>query len=140
MDENFRSASVWLIAALEMQGNQSEAFECQMKLLALQKADAETIQLYQTIYQTSGWQGVLRERVKRFDQGNQAFFYGAAYNAPLGTRKKRLNIWRKRINDASCGCFIFKLTRVLIRCATTRVLMNWSGASVFRNESFELTR
>ncbi|MDQ3041931.1 MAG: tetratricopeptide repeat protein, partial [Acidobacteriota bacterium] len=95
MDENFRTAYVWLVAALEMQGNQSEAFEWQMKLLALQKADEETIQLYKTIYQTLGWQGVLRERVKRFDQGDQAFFYGAAYNAPLGNKDKAFEYLEK---------------------------------------------
>jgi serine/threonine protein kinase len=31
------------------------------------------------------------------------------------------------------GSLIFKLSRGLIRCATTRALMKWSGASVFRN-------
>jgi len=95
MDENNRVANIWLIAALEMQGNQSEAFEYQMKLLALQKADEETIQLYKTIYQTSGWQGVLRERVKRFDKGDLAYFYGAAYNAPIGNKEKAFEYLEK---------------------------------------------
>jgi hypothetical protein len=74
-----------------------------MKLLALQKADEETIQLYKTTYQTSGWQGVLRERVKRFDKGDQAYFYGAAYNAPLGNKDKAFEYLEKAYQRREWG-------------------------------------
>ena len=113
-----------------MQGNHAEAFEWLMKFLALRKADEETVQTYKTAYQTSGWQGVLRERVKRFDKGNEAYFYGASYTPNWETRIRHLNIWRNRINGARCGCICLKLNQVLMPCATIRDLMNWSSALV----------
>jgi tetratricopeptide (TPR) repeat protein len=95
MDPNFGTAYIWLINTLQLQGNQSEAFEWFMKSQALQKADEETIQIFKTAYQTSGWQGVLRERVKRFDEGNEAYFRGAIYNAQIGNKDKAFEYLEK---------------------------------------------
>jgi serine/threonine-protein kinase len=88
MDPNFGTTYAWLSTALEVQGNHAEAFEWLMKSLALQKADEGTVQAFKTAYQTSGWQGVLRERVKRFDKGDEAYFTGAAFNAQVGNKDK----------------------------------------------------
>jgi hypothetical protein len=95
MNPNFGSTYSWLINTLQLQGNQSEAFEWFMKSQALQKADDETIQIFKTTYQTSGWQGVLREQVKRFDEGNQAYFRGACYNAAVGNKDKAFDYLEK---------------------------------------------
>ena len=95
MDENFSSTYTFLIPTLEMQGNYSEAFEWFMKLLALQKADEETVRAFQTAFQTSGWQGVLRERLKRFDQGDEAYFQGATYSAQAGNKDKAFEYLEK---------------------------------------------
>lgn len=88
MDPNFGTTYAWLSNALELQGNHAEAFEWLMKSLAVQKADEGTVQTFKTAYQTSGWQGVLRERVKRFDKGDEAYFTGAALNAQVGNKDK----------------------------------------------------
>ncbi|MDQ3687717.1 MAG: tetratricopeptide repeat-containing serine/threonine-protein kinase [Acidobacteriota bacterium] len=95
MDENFATTYFFLSQALEMQGNYDEAFEWRMKSLALGKADEETVQSYQAAYQTSGWQGVLREDVKRFDPGKQYYFHGAADHAMLGDKDKAFEYLEK---------------------------------------------
>ncbi len=84
MSPNSTSNYLWLIGALEMQKNYAEAFEYLMKLQTLQKTDEQTIKVFKTAYQKSGWQGVLREQAKRFDEGNQPYFFGACLNAQIG--------------------------------------------------------
>jgi len=128
MNQNFGNAYPWLWQSLEMQGKYEEAFEWLMKFQALQKRDNEAVQLFKTAYQTSGWQGVLGEQARQFEAGNYVISTARVLTARSGIRIKRLNIWKNRFSDASCGWFIFKLTRNLIRCATTRALMNWSSA------------
>ncbi|MCA1623632.1 MAG: protein kinase [Acidobacteria bacterium] len=95
MDPNFGTTYPWLSNTLALSGNQSEAFEWFMKLLALQKADEETVQIFKTAYQTSGWQGILHERVKRFEKGDEAYFHGAAYNAQVGNKDKAFEYLEK---------------------------------------------
>ncbi|MGI9066361.1 MAG: TPR end-of-group domain-containing protein, partial [Pyrinomonadaceae bacterium] len=95
MDKNFGTTYPWLSNTLELQGNQAEAFEWWMKFLALQKADEETVQIFKTAFQTSGWQGILRERVKRFDKSDEAYFHGAANNAQVGNKDKAFEYLEK---------------------------------------------
>jgi tetratricopeptide (TPR) repeat protein len=85
MNEEAHPSYEWLIRTLEAQGNEPEAFEWFLKLLALRKADNETIQMFKTAYQRSGWKGVLLERERRSD-GN--VFRLAGYNARLGNKDK----------------------------------------------------
>jgi tetratricopeptide (TPR) repeat protein len=104
MDEKFASTYNWLVHTLELQGNQSEAFEWFMKLQALQKADEETVQAFQTAYQTSGWHGVLREQAKRFDEGEAASnSYGARINAQLGNKDKAFEYLEKAYQRREWG-------------------------------------
>lgn len=95
MDKNFANAYMWLRFALEMQGNESEVFEWFMKAPSMQNADEETVQAFKTAYQTSGWQGVLRERVKRFDKGDESYFHGAAYNSLVGNKDQAFEYLNK---------------------------------------------
>jgi tetratricopeptide (TPR) repeat protein len=95
MDKNFSNAYVWLIYTLTVQGNESEAFEWWMKYLALQKTDEETLQTFQTAFQTSGWRGVMRERAKRFEKSDETYFHGATYNAQLGDKDKAFEYLEK---------------------------------------------
>ena len=95
MEPDFATTYNWLSQTLEMQGNHAEAFESWMKLLALAKGYEETAQLLKTSYQTFGWQGFLRERVKRFDEGKEAYFQGAAYNAVVGDKDKAFEYLEK---------------------------------------------
>ncbi|MEJ7701211.1 MAG: hypothetical protein WKF71_16415 [Pyrinomonadaceae bacterium] len=95
MDENFATTYFFLWQTLAMQGNYDEAFEWRMKSLAIGKADEETVQSYRAAYQTSGWQGVLREEVKRFDAGKQYYYHGAASNAQVGDKEKAFDYLEK---------------------------------------------
>ncbi|HJZ10635.1 MAG TPA: protein kinase [Acidobacteriota bacterium] len=95
MDPNFGTTYSWLLRSLEMQGNHAEAFEWFMKAQVLQKADDETIQLFKTAFQTSGWQGVLREQAKRFDEGNVHYGFGACVNAQIGNKDKAFEYLEK---------------------------------------------
>ncbi len=78
-----------------MQGNHADAFEWFLKDQALQKKDDATVQFFKTAYQTSGWQGVLREQVKQFDAGNIVYFLGAGFNAKVGNKDKAFEYLEK---------------------------------------------
>jgi len=72
MDEKFNTAYNWLVVALEMQGKYPEAFEWLMKGRArnLPDPDQQKItQALQAAYQTSGWQGMQLEYIRRFEEG-----------------------------------------------------------------------
>jgi len=71
----FESAYWWLSNTSALVGNHAEAFESLMKSWALKETDEETIQSFKTTFETFGWQGVLRERVKRFDENNGTYFH-----------------------------------------------------------------
>jgi serine/threonine-protein kinase len=86
MDKNFLASYSYLASALALQGNESEALEWLMKLLALRNADEETVQSFRTAFQSSGWQGVLREWLKRLDTVGGRDFDGAAYNTQIGNK------------------------------------------------------
>jgi serine/threonine-protein kinase len=85
----------YLSITLAMQGKESEAFESFMKLLSLEKADEEIVQALKTAFQTSGWQGVLRERAKRFEKVGGFNFDGAADNAQIGNKDKAFEYLQK---------------------------------------------
>lgn len=95
MDKNHPSTYFWLIRSLEMQNRESETFEWFMKLPTIQNSgDEATVQAFQKAYQTSGWHGVLRERVKRAEE-NEAYFQTAADYAQLGEKDKAFEYLEK---------------------------------------------
>ncbi|MBD0395132.1 MAG: tetratricopeptide repeat protein, partial [Microcoleus sp. C1-bin4] len=96
MDENFGNARYWLYVTLAAQGNELEAFEIFMKLLAKAgKADEATIQAYRAAYQTSGWRGVMQEQAKRYEQSNGRYWEGAVFNAQAGNKDKAFEYLEK---------------------------------------------
>ncbi len=89
LDSNFIAIYHWLINALLSNGNEAEASKFLMTSLELQKADQETLLAYQTAYQGSGWAGVGRERVKRFDEDRiRSYFLEASLTAYTGNKDK----------------------------------------------------
>ena len=67
MDEKFDTAYNWLGVALEMQGKYPEAFEWWMKGRARNFPDPDEQKITEAdkaVYQTSGWQGMLLERLE----------------------------------------------------------------------------
>ncbi|MGI8883239.1 MAG: TPR end-of-group domain-containing protein, partial [Pyrinomonadaceae bacterium] len=96
IDPNFVATYAWLVPALNVQGNEGEAFEWFIKWQAVLKADEETLQAYKTAYQTSGWQGVGRERVKRFDEGKiRSYFLEACLTVHTGDKDKAFEYLEK---------------------------------------------
>ena len=95
LDENYGHARYWLTVTFAAQGNESEAFELFMKDLVFYKADEATIQAFQTAYQSSGWRGVMQEEAKRFEQGDERYFFGAYYNAQAGNKDKAFEYLEK---------------------------------------------
>jgi serine/threonine protein kinase/Tfp pilus assembly protein PilF len=95
MDPNFSSAYRWLSESLEMQGNYDEAFEWFMKSeegkkddKSFQHFDDKTVHLFKTAYQTSGWQGVLREQARQFEETEAPYTYRSGVNAQSGNKDK----------------------------------------------------
>jgi len=88
MDQNFGATYSWLISSLILQGKEGEAYEWFRKLLLVRKVDDDTVKIFESAFQTSGWGGVWREWLKRFDTVGGTNFDGAAYSAQLGDRDK----------------------------------------------------
>lgn len=95
MDKNYVSTYRWLLFALEMQGNEREAFEWFMKSPQLERQDEETVRALQTIFQTSGWKGILSRRLEEFEKGEEVYFNAAAYNARTGNKDKAFEYLEK---------------------------------------------
>jgi DNA-binding winged helix-turn-helix (wHTH) protein/tetratricopeptide (TPR) repeat protein len=95
MDRNYASTSMWLLFALEMKGNEAETFEWFVKSLQLQGKDEKTVQAFQTAFRTSGWKGVLSERVKEFEKSYEAYFHGATHHARTGNKDKAFEYLEK---------------------------------------------
>jgi len=89
IDPNFVATFAWLVPTLHLQGNEAEAFEWFMKWQVVLKTDEETVQAYKRAYQTSGWQGIGRERVKRFDEHKiRSYFLEACLTVHTGDKDK----------------------------------------------------
>ena len=78
----------WLVRGVDMQGNEAQAFERLMRFQKLAKTDEETVQLFKTAYQTSGWKGVLREQVKQYEKKPSQPSYHAGVYAGAGDKDK----------------------------------------------------
>jgi DNA-binding winged helix-turn-helix (wHTH) protein/TolB-like protein/Tfp pilus assembly protein PilF len=102
-EKNPSSAYNWLFTTLALQGKEAEAFEWFIKSRILQKEKEDTLQVFQTAYQTSGWQGVLRERVKRFDKGNEFYYFGAGFAAQVGDKDKAFEYLEKSYQRREWG-------------------------------------
>ena len=103
MDEKFDTAYNWLIVALEMQGKYPEAFEWVMKGRArnLRDPDEQKItQALQAAYQTSGWQGMLLEQIRGFEDSKTEgtripYFQRAVFYAKAGNKNKAFECLEK---------------------------------------------
>jgi eukaryotic-like serine/threonine-protein kinase len=95
MDQNYLQPYAWLTSTWALLGNESKAFEWFLKLLALRKVDDKTVELFKTVFQTSGWNGVLREYVQRLDTAGGNNLDGAAYNAQIGNKDKAFEFLEK---------------------------------------------
>jgi tetratricopeptide (TPR) repeat protein len=82
--------------ALMTQENSPQAFARWMKYLKLSNEDEQSIRLYETIYQTAGWQGVMREQARKSNESpTQHMFLIAAINAQIGDKDKAMEFLEK---------------------------------------------
>jgi DNA-binding winged helix-turn-helix (wHTH) protein/tetratricopeptide (TPR) repeat protein len=89
LDPNAYATYNWLIRTLEAQGKESEAFDWLIRSVRAQKDSDEAVRRYTTAYQTSGWQGVLQERIRNADGGRSTnSFRIAGWYAVLGNKDK----------------------------------------------------
>ncbi|MEJ7701160.1 MAG: tetratricopeptide repeat protein [Pyrinomonadaceae bacterium] len=104
IDPNFVATYAWLVPALNSQGSQAEAFKWFMKWQAVLKTDEKIVQAYQTAYQTSGWAGIGRERVKRFDEIKmRSYFLEACLTAHTGDKDKTFEYLEKSFQRREWG-------------------------------------
>jgi tetratricopeptide (TPR) repeat protein len=85
----------WLVSGLAMQGKHAEAFERLTRFQKLARSDEETVRLFKIAYQTSGWQGVLREQAKKYEKDNSSPIFRAYVYAPMGDRDKAFEYLEK---------------------------------------------
>ena len=90
MDPNAAATYNWLIRTLEAQGKDAEAFEWLIRSLSGQKGSEEATQRFTTLYQNSGWHGVLLERIHASEEGRSRnnLFRIAGWYAMIGNKDK----------------------------------------------------
>jgi serine/threonine-protein kinase len=95
MDPNLVQSYSWLCSTWAFLCNESKAFEWFLKLQSLEKKDEKTVQAFTTVFQTSGWNGVLREWAKRIETVGGSNFDGAVNNAQIGNKDKAFEFLEK---------------------------------------------
>lgn len=104
VDPNFIANYAWFVPALIVHGREAEAFEWFIKWQTLLKADEETIQEYKKAYLASGWQGVGRVRVKRFDESKvRSYFLEACLIVHTGNKEKAFEYLEKSFQRREWG-------------------------------------
>jgi DNA-binding winged helix-turn-helix (wHTH) protein/TolB-like protein/Tfp pilus assembly protein PilF len=88
MDESVHGPHGFLSMTLAFLGKESDAFDVWIKSPDVQNADELTVRAFQVAFRTSGWQGVMRERVKRFEDGERLYYLGAVWCAQAGEKDK----------------------------------------------------
>lgn len=64
---------------------------------------------FQTAFQKSGWHGVMRERVNRFEKGNEIYFHGAAHNALIGNKDQAFEYLEKSFRRREWGIHLLQV-------------------------------
>jgi serine/threonine protein kinase/Tfp pilus assembly protein PilF len=95
MDQSFVYTYSWLISTLALQGKETEAYDWLKQFLAYRKADEQTLRVFDRAFQTSGWRGIWREWIKRFDTVGGTTFDLALYNAQLGNKDEAFKYLEK---------------------------------------------
>jgi tetratricopeptide (TPR) repeat protein len=95
MDQSFVYTYSWLTSALALQGKEAEAYDWFKKYLAYGKADNETVRVFDKAFRTSGWRGVWREWIKRFEAIDGTTFDRALYNAQIGNKDEAFKYLEK---------------------------------------------
>ena len=104
MDPSFVANYAWFVPALLVEGRESEAFEWFIKWQILLKSDDATLQGYRKAYLASGWFGIGRERLKRFDENKvRSYFLEACLMAHTGNTDKTIEYLEKSYERREWG-------------------------------------
>ncbi|MBC7899846.1 MAG: winged helix-turn-helix domain-containing protein [Saprospiraceae bacterium] len=109
MDRNVSAAYPWLLSALALQGNRTEPFDWFEKFPGQFVAGEPTAQVYKSAYQASGWDGVFREWVKRFDEVDMGFGWGAFANGQIGDTEKAFEYLEKAYQRREWGLALLQV-------------------------------
>ena len=94
MDQNFLRTYSWLPSTWALAGNESKAFEWFRNFCRYGSKMKKPFS-FKTAFQTSGWDGVLREWVNRIETVGGNNFDGAAYSAQIGEKDKAFEFLEK---------------------------------------------
>jgi len=105
MDEKFDTAYNWLVVALERKGRARNFPEPDQQ---------EITQALQAAYQTSGWQGMLLEQIRRFedsktDKRKIPYFQGAVLYAKVGNKNKAFECLEKSYQTREAWMSLLKV-------------------------------
>lgn len=95
MEKDLLAAYRFLSNTLALSGHEEEAFEWYMKLLVQEKTDEATVLALRSAFAAESWKGVLRHRARTFEDGSEAYFHAAAYNAQIGETEKAFEYLEK---------------------------------------------
>jgi hypothetical protein len=80
-----------------------EAFEWYIRFQERRKIDEKIVQLIKTAYQKSGWQGVLRERIRQSENRDLGWEERACLNAQVGNKDKAFEYLEKAYQRREWG-------------------------------------
>lgn len=87
---------LYLIRSLERAGREADAFDILIKLLVLQKKDDATIERFRAAYASSGWPGVVNERIQtELQEKSPQFSVIAEYYGLLGDKDRAFEYLEK---------------------------------------------
>ena len=86
-DKDFANAALWASMTCELNGKEPEAFEYWIMNSEL-KDTPDLTQAYKVAYQTSGWQGFLKERAAQFERSGRNYYQGAAFHALIADKDR----------------------------------------------------
>jgi DNA-binding winged helix-turn-helix (wHTH) protein/tetratricopeptide (TPR) repeat protein len=89
---------LYLIRSLERSGREPEALEVLIKLLIHQKKDEATIDRFRAAYASSGWRGVLNERINtELQERSPQYSHVGEYYGLLGDKDKAFEYLEKNL-------------------------------------------
>lgn len=103
MDRNFSAVYPWYLSLLALQDNREEPFEWFTRFPGWHKNDEKTLLMYKSAYETSGWKGVHSEWVKRFEELDMGYHWGALSNAQIGNKEKAFEYLEKAYQRREWG-------------------------------------
>jgi DNA-binding winged helix-turn-helix (wHTH) protein/Tfp pilus assembly protein PilF/TolB-like protein len=89
-----------LVRVLQEQRKDSEAFEYLTQLLRMQNSDDATVARMRSVFESEGWHGVLKERIRIAEgEPNPRYFQLACMHSKIGNTEKALDYLEKMYRE-----------------------------------------